>query len=198
MDGIWRSGTSTGLAIWLLGMAGCSSGAGAPVADAGAPGADAFAADAGDAEGDGATEGGEAAASVSFAQDVMPIFQHSCATGGAMCHGDPSVATDGQGTGGNRAYLGPPYVAGDPTSILAGLVGQPSFEDPSMNVVTAGSPETSYLMLKMDGALAPLAAACASGDLGKCGAAMPLSEQPLPQAIRDTVRSWIAQGALNN
>jgi hypothetical protein len=193
-------GMSRGLILWLLGLAGCSSGARAPVVDAGAQVVhDAMALDSGDAVADGATESGEeSGGSASFAQDVMPIFQHNCATGNAMCHGDPSVVADGQGTGGNREYLGPAYGAGDLPSIVAGLVGQPSFEDPSMDVVTAGSPETSFLIRKMEGELAPLAAACASGDLGQCGAPMPLSAQPLPQATLDTVRSWIAQGALDN
>jgi hypothetical protein len=190
---------------WVLAMAACSSGGGpphSPVADGATPGAepDAKATDADEPQADGAAESADAgtAANVSFALEVMPIFKRSCAVGSAMCHGDPSVATNGQGTGGNRAYLGPPYSAGDPATILAGLVGQPSFEDPAMNVVTAGSPTTSYLMLKMDGALAPLAAACASGGLGKCGASMPMGGQLLPPETRDTVRNWIAQGALNN
>ena len=170
------------------------------MADASAPAAgDAMAGDSADAA-DAASESTDAdmGANVSFTQDVMPIFRRSCAAGSAMCHGDPSVVTQGAGTGGNRAYLGPPYSAGDAAMILAGLVGQPSPEDPSMNVVTPGSPETSYLMQKMDGTLLPLAAACASGDLGQCGSPMPLNAVLLPQGARDTVRTWIAEGALNN
>ncbi len=197
--------TSSARILVLSGAVGCSSAGSSPhspAIDGGPPAADGdvLAVDSGEAEADSPADGAEtdAGATVSFAQDVMPIFKRSCSAGSAMCHGDPSVATNGKGTGGNRAYLGPPYSAGDPTTILAGLVGQPSVEDPSMNVVTAGSPTSSYLMLKMDGALAPLAAACASGALGQCGASMPMGGQLLPQATRDTVRAWIAQGALNN
>jgi hypothetical protein len=203
VDIVFRHRTSVCLILFSCGAAGCSSGGGAtraPVVEAGARAGDVDAmagdADVGDAESAEADSG--AVATVSFAQDVMPIFRRSCSTGSAMCHGDPGVTTTGKGTGGNRAYLGPPYSAGDPATILAGLVGQPSFEDPSMNVVSPGSPTTSYLMLKMDGALSPLAPACASGALGQCGAPMPMGGQLLPQATRDMVRSWIAQGALND
>jgi hypothetical protein len=202
MDMIGRRWTSRARILVLAGAVGCSSAGRAPhspTIDGGPPASegDATAVDSSEAD-DGPAESAETDAGVSFAQDVMPIFKRSCSAGSAMCHGDPSVATNGKGTGGNRAYLGPPYSAGDPTMILAGLVGQPAVEDPSMNVVTAGSPTNSYLMLKMDGALAPLAAACASGALGQCGASMPMGGQLLPQATRDTVRAWIARGALNN
>jgi hypothetical protein len=136
---------------------------------------------------------------VSFAHDVMPIFRASCSAGAGMCHGDPSVVTMGLGTGGNRTYLGPSNGAADPAAIIAAMVGRPSFEDPSMNVVTAGDPTASFLMYKMDGELTALAPQCSSGDIGKCGALMPITaSQMLPQATRDKVRAWIAQGANND
>jgi len=168
--------------------AGISGDSGLPLSDADTPDADVT---------DGRVDP-EAGAIVSFSQNVLPIFQRSCATGGAMCHGDPSVATNGKGTGGNRTYLGPAYGAGDAGLILSGMVGVPSFEDPATNVVTAGSPSTSYLMLKMDGDLSGLAGPCAAGTLGQCGAPMPLNAPTLAPAARDLVRSWISQGAQNN
>ncbi len=108
-------------------------------------------------------------------------------------------ATNGLATGGNRTYLGPATGSVDATVVLSGFVGKPSFEAPSMNVVTAGDPTKSYLMFKMDGQLGSLSVACQSGDLGSCGALMPFGgSTPLPQATRDLVRSWITQGAKNN
>ncbi len=118
-----------------------------------------------------------------------------------MCHSDPSYATNGVPTGGNRTYLGPATGSVDATVVLSGMVGKPSFEAPSMNVITAGDPTKSYLMFKMDGPqqLMTLASACQSGDLGTCGLTMPFGvSMPLPQATRDLVRSWITQGAKNN
>ncbi len=151
--------------------------------------------------------GAGASADVSFSREVVPILQTNCATGGTACHGDPSVVTAGGGSG-NRDYLGPPtgtYSAAVITQILDAMVGKPSLEDPSMNVVTAGEPTMSFLMYKMDGNAAgePLLSSltCTTGELGNCGTAMPYPGIPgttLPQATRDTVRSWIAQGAKNN
>ena len=118
---------------------------------------------------------------------------------GVACHADPSYPTMGLATGGNRTYLGASSGSVDTAAVVNGMVGKPSAEDPSMNVVTAGDPTKSYLMFKMDGQLNSLGPACQKGDLGVCGALMPFGgSQPLPQATRDTIRSWISQGAKNN
>jgi hypothetical protein len=168
-------------ALTLGGLAGCSS---SPSADAGAG----------------------ASADVSFSKEVVPILQNSCAVGGAACHGDPSVVT--AGAAGNRDYLGPPtgpYSAAVITQILGAMVGKPSLEDPSMNVVTAGDPTKSFLMYKIDfnlpGDPELSSLTCTTGELGNCGTVMPypgLPDTNLSQAMRDTIRSWITQGAQNN
>lgn len=105
----------------------------------------------------------------------------------------------GLATGGDRTYLGPATGTVNATVVLNGMVGKPSYEAPSVKVVAAGDPTKSFLMNKMDGQLSTLASACQSGDLGLCGALMPFGgSTPLPQATRDTIRNWIAQGANNN
>ncbi len=141
----------------------------------------------------GSTSG---SATVSFVNDVMPIFQMSCATGGLTCHGDPNVTTQKELM---RPYLGPPTGSASTTLILAGLVGKASAEDPTMPLVTAGDSTKSFLQYKMDGTQNTLAADCTTGDYGSCGLLMPeTNAEPLPQATLDTVRAWINQGALNN
>ena len=169
-------------ALTLGGLAGCSS---SSSADGGA---------------------GGASADVSFSREVVPILQTNCAAGGTACHGDPSVVTAG-GAAGNRDYLGPTtgaYSAAVITQILGAMVGKPSFEDPAMDVVTAGDPTKSFLMYKMDGDSTGdplLSSLTCTGELGNCGTAMPypgIAGTTLPQAMRDTVRRWISQGAQNN
>jgi hypothetical protein len=138
---------------------------------------------------------------VTYANDVRPLFQHSCALGGAACHGDPTVATVIQPP---RPFLG--YVDGGPDSavVLEGLVGKKSAEDPAMVLVAAadggGDPGKSFLMHKMDGDQCVFAAACAAGDSGypMCGVSMPMASGLLDEPTRDLVRRWIAQGAKNN
>jgi hypothetical protein len=145
----------------------------------------------------------DGASLVSFANDIVPILQANCAAAGSACHGDPSVVT--ASAGGDRDYLGPPtgaYSAAVITQILGAIVGTPSLEDPSMNVVTAGEPTKSFLMYKIDGnsTVDPqLSSLTCTGDLGNCGTAMPYPGIAiLPQATRDTIRTWINQGAMNN
>ncbi len=98
----------------------------------------------------------------------------------------------------SRTYLSPASGSGDAANIIAGMM-KPSFEDPSMPVVTKGDPTKSFLMYKMDGNLNGLTAQCAKGEAQSCGVLMPqTSTDPLSQTIRDTVRAWITQGAKNN
>ena len=64
------------------------------------------------------------------------------------------------------------------------LVGVSSTEDPGRLRVKAGSPDESYLVLKLQ------------GSPGIVGAQMPFGGPPLPQATIDVVRQWISDGAL--
>jgi hypothetical protein len=142
---------------------------------------------------------------VSFKTDVLPLFQRSCGISGGTCHGmyqggqqnlylaEPSSNMDGDGDGG---------------AILMGLVGVKSVEDPTMNLVTAGDLTTSFLMHKMDGDQCTLETSCEAADgaiitgtatvTTPCGSAMPYLNPLLAVSDRDTVRRWIAQGAMNN
>jgi methionine-rich copper-binding protein CopC len=63
------------------------------------------------------------------------------------------------------------------------LVGVPSAERPDLLRVDPGHPDTSYMVLKIEGAS------------GIVGARMPFGETPLPQATIDAIRQWITNGA---
>jgi hypothetical protein len=106
-----------------------------------------------------------------FAADVQPIFAQSCASGG--CHGGPEALTGLDLS---------PSVAYDQ------LVGAPSFQVPTLNLVTAGDPDQSYLMNKLLGS---------AEDVGGAGDIMPPGFGLGPADI-EVVRAWIAAGAPNN
>ena len=70
----------------------------------------------------------------------------------------------------------------DADSAYAMLVNAPSTEVPSLNRVTPGDPDASYLIQKIEGRAA-------------VGGQMPLGQPPLPQATIAAIRQWIANGA---
>jgi hypothetical protein len=128
----------------------------------------------------------------SFRADVLPILERSCSLSSA-CHGD---ATSPSTSAGYRPYLGSVDEQANPSdieAIRAVLIGQKSPSSP-LALVEPGRPADSYLMHKVDGSLDCGRAAC--GDL--CGQAMPDPNALLPRSDRDTLRDWIAQGALDN
>lgn len=118
---------------------------------------------------------------VRFRTDVQPIFAQSCAF--TSCHGNRGGLAGG-------VYLS--GAATDATDMHAALVGAPSPELPTMALVKAGDPKSSYLMRKLDGDSCLLTADCKDHD---CGEAMPRTGDLLPASARDVVRRWIAQGA---
>jgi hypothetical protein len=65
------------------------------------------------------------------------------------------------------------------------IVGVPSVEESSLLRVNPGSPDESYLVLKIEGA----------PDIE--GSQMPLGETPLPQSTIDAIKQWITNGAPN-
>jgi len=132
---------------------------------------------------------------VSFAADIVPIFQPSCAIAGSTCHGTPDVATTQM-----RPYLGSFDGGTDASFVVQGLVGVMSPENPGGVIVKAGDPANSYLMHKLDGDQCTLASQCASSatQYTDCGQQMPYSSPPLDGPTRDIVRRWIEQGAKNN
>ncbi len=125
------------------------------------------------------------APTVSFRNDVTPLFNASC--GAATCHGSATSA---------RVFLGSNTAStGDPSAIRTGLVGVNSSALPTMPFVTAGDPKTSFLQHKIDGDLCTLAPQCTDGD---CGSTMPEGKPLIAVSDRDTIRRWIAQGAVDN
>jgi mono/diheme cytochrome c family protein len=69
---------------------------------------------------------------------------------------------------------------------FAALVGVASTEQPSVLRVSAGNPDASYLVRKIEGAA------------GITGGRMPLGGAPLDPALIANVRTWITEGAQNN
>jgi len=64
------------------------------------------------------------------------------------------------------------------------LVNQPSTES-SLNRVTPGSPDSSYLVNKLEGTQTS-------------GGRMPLNGNPLPSSQIELIKRWISTGAPNN
>jgi|CZKU01.1.fsa_nt_gi hypothetical protein len=150
---------------------------------------------------DGGDGGNGNVATVSFANDVMPVFQRGC-TLSSVCHGQPNNAAE------ENLYLGD-NVTNTPATIAqvyASLVGVKSIEDPSMNQVTAGNVANSYLSRKIVGDQDTLAAGCAmaaqpcEGCTAQtpCGTFMPYLGVMLDPGAIDAINQWIAEGAPNN
>ena len=115
------------------------------------------------------TDDGGGGATVSFAADIQPIFDQSCALAG--CH---SAAT---------ASAGLVLAAG---SAFDNLVGTPSSQQPATSRVASGDPDNSYLAHKIE------------GTAGISGGRMPLNRSPLSAAQIASIRTWITEGAQNN
>jgi hypothetical protein len=146
----------------------------------------------------------DAAAPVSFSNDVLPVFQRSCGIGAGTCHGSyPNTSSQ------QNLYLAEPTSAadgyGDAGAILTGIVGKASLEAPSMNIVTAGDPDNSYLIHKINGDMcqimsdcAPLSTALPTAVTTPCGVPMPQTGGTIGTTDQTLVWNWILQGAQNN
>ncbi|HWX75306.1 MAG TPA: hypothetical protein VNZ05_08365 [Solirubrobacteraceae bacterium] len=144
-------------------------------------------------------------ATVSFKNDVMPVFAMNC-TLSSSCHGQTGNSTE------EDLYLGLNGEDGGPAddqAVYKGLVGVISKEDPSMNLVTAGSTDNSFLWHKVNNDQMTLASQCAKAPMmcmdcnstTPCGGLMPYLQEALSTTAPDhlcTIQSWIQQGALNN
>ena len=132
----------------------------------------------------------------------MPIFQGGC-TVSMECHGQPNNAEE------ENLYLGD--LSNNTPAIIAqvymGLVGVVSQEDPSMPLVTAGSPATSFLSQKIQDTQNNFDSDCAKATTlcsmdcsaqNPCGTAMPYNNPSIGSTRIDTINSWISQGAKNN
>lgn len=116
-------------------------------------------------------EGGGGARDFGLSNGAQPIFTRNCAFGG--CHGGSSPQ-QGMNLSAGLAY--------------SNTVNVPSRQVPRLYRVAPGDPDSSYLMLKLQGL---------AGAVGGVGTRMPLGGQLTPAQI-DTIRAWIAAGAQNN
>lgn len=107
------------------------------------------------------------AAAPTFSGDIEPLFARNCASSG--CHGGPTPT--GLDLSDGVAY--------------GAIVAVPSVQLPTMNLVTAGDPAESYLLLKLKD---EQAAAGGAGDVMPPGFG-------LAQTDIDRVEAWIAAGA---
>lgn len=141
---------------------------------------------------------------VSFSTDVLPIFQRSCGIS-SVCHQmNPPPAP-------NEPYLGPASgtvaTMGEISTIIKGIVGVPAADEPDMDLVNPGHPEKSFMMYKLDatpnyGFCSSLK--CFTSDCSAmatscpCLTSMPQNQPQLSLDDRNTIRSWIANGAMND
>jgi hypothetical protein len=126
----------------------------------------------------GSLSAASSARPVSFRRDVAPVLAVSCTT--VSCHG-----------GGSRPPVLP--TSGDFREMRGALVGVASEDRPGFAYVQPGDPDASYVVQKLEGQL--IDGQCTEHD---CGARMPLDNPPLAPEDLAAVRSWIAQGALDN
>jgi hypothetical protein len=124
---------------------------------------------------------------VSFASDVLPIFQASC--GFLTCHGAVTGSQAGMYLGTNGAP-----VDANGSLVYANLVGVASTDLPSMLRVDPGDPANSFLLHRIDDDACTLPGCTTT----ECSELMPQGGQQLPEANLLAVRAWIAQGAVND
>jgi hypothetical protein len=154
------------------------------------------------------TYAGCGTAGASFAMNVLPMMAQSCSLT-TVCHGQRNNANE------ENLYLGPstgqqvpPPLAAVRDEVLAGLVNVRSAEDPSMNEVTPGDLEHSFLWHKVKGdqntdvavangcAAVETCVACSTS--APCGTQQPYLSTSLQDADQCALRDWILQGAQNN
>ena len=111
-------------------------------------------------------------ANPSFARDIQPILTETCASSN-ICHSGPSPQP---ALGGMSLEAGSSYTS---------LVGAPSSLVPSLRRVAPAKPDSSLVLLVLS---AP------RGSVRR----MPLTTYPLPDAVVQTIRNWIQNGAPNN
>ncbi len=156
---------------------------------------------------------------MSFKNDVLPIFEHSCGLS-SSCHGDRSdIGARGIFLGCDMATsltctVSPPVGPQVYPHLVGAEAGAP-LETTSMPFITAGDPSMSFLMHKLDndlctvpGCVADNIAVAQAGDTpgsrgagtpaNWCGTFMPYNVQVLDTSARDTIRRWIKQGAMDN
>jgi hypothetical protein len=128
-----------------------------------------------------------ASTSLTLANDIMPIFAANCALATA-CHSKgtamPPVLGDVPGMMTTTA-----------ADVSAAIVGVKSVEVPALNFVTAGDPQNSYLMRKVESDNPGCGLACTSTPPAGCMTRMPNGATPLSAADQGKIRDWIKAGA---
>jgi hypothetical protein len=135
-----------------------------------------------------------AAAPVSFADDVVPIFQNDCTGNGSSCHStsDPTPSA-------GLALAPPATLTPTPSQLddtYAALVDADSGRS-SLPFVSPGDPAGSFLLIKLEydtpSLCMPETATCSPS----CGRRMPAGAGALPIAAADKqiLRTWIRDGA---
>lgn len=143
-----------------------------------------------------------------FRTDVLPIFRRACGLSDS-CHGkaNPTIP--------NQPFYGPPAADPPPSepeiaAILAGMIdvaaqvpssnGSSVPEPGGLKIVKAGDPKNSFMMAKLDavpeGSVFCSTYVCSA--TSACGDSMPQFGPRLAQDEIDTIRRWIAQGAMDN
>ena len=120
----------------------------------------------------------ETASDADVQADVQIILARSCAVGG--CH------ASAPGAGG----LALPQAD---AAWVDSVVGVKSQENPSMDLVTPGDPEGSWLVYKISGDLCRFTCDTKLG----CGGQMPFGQQ-LAEQERGVILAWIRRGASTN
>ncbi|MFS8581679.1 MAG: hypothetical protein FWJ61_02435 [Limnochordales bacterium] len=114
--------------------------------------------------------GQETSATVSFSNDIMPMFLASC----AACHDseDPSADLNLE------------------TNVWENIVGVESTRvEPPMAYVKPGDPQNSYLIHKLAGT---------HEEVGGRGQRMPRGRDPWTEEQMELIIRWVSEGALNN
>ncbi len=108
------------------------------------------------------------------------------------CHG-----TDQGRPPDNRPLLGPRSgITPDEATVAAILADlrAPAEKAPALSRVSAGRPQDSFLLHKLDGSHTCAGLTCPGG----CGGRMPLLGDPLAADKIDEIRDWILLGAADN
>jgi hypothetical protein len=139
---------------------------------------------------------------VSFKTDVIPVFQQSC-TLSSECHGQMNNVPE------ESLYLGENAGGTNAGTVYSMIVGVPAKEIPSMNLVTAGDLDNSYLWHKINDSMTDLQnlgsqcmmapTACSDCRTGQpCGSTMPYPSGTIDPTFACTIQNWISNGAQNN
>jgi len=105
---------------------------------------------------------------VSFSQDIQPVFNSSCALSGCHAGNSPSA---GLNLGSGVAY--------------GNIVNRTSSQNTSLSLIKPGDPANSYLIRKIKGE-----------DIS--GSRMPLGRAALSMEIIARFENWVREGAVNN